>query len=425
MNDDEIGKEFIRLAFLVDKIYGGRFPEDTAIVDSYFVVDKDGKPKYVPSEYYKKDFEVDVSQLVSDLKSLKRRASELPEPRASNLEDIINSLIIIANKEKFEAMSFKEAAKKVYWIDIDKRLLTGELARWRGELQDLLSLQGYTESKHGSWSEAVDEWAKANYVPSSRIKSSLEGLRDMMRAIFRKSAGKYKRLYDLMKMEIEGVSGVSWRAYNYYLGHEAKYKGKISINTDYKNTLLDLYSLATHEMFPGHQTHNSIIQYQYLKGDLGLESTMLLVHTPDCVVGEGIGDLGESSENLKNALGFNKKEKNMTEGEKKLKMKYETSAKLRDLERSIYTYAALKHGTDKSAITDCMRDEGYLPVNLAKQRTGFLTDPFWGKYLVTYKYGFELMSKQVKKLKGGKIIIDEEVYDKIYSQTLPAREFEF
>ena len=90
-------------------------------------------------------------------------------------------------------------------------------------------------------------------------------------------------------MHYEVVTDQPWSGFNYY---EGDYRSRVAINADLPHRLSHLPHLVAHEAYPGHHT-------EHCRKELGLveradrtEHTVFLVNTPECLMAEGLADLG-------------------------------------------------------------------------------------------------------------------------------------
>src|SRR5262249_43830218 len=134
-------------------------------------------------------------------------------------------------------------------------------------------------------------WADAHQVPPS----SLLGGYDAVSQLLRSRTRDLVPLPEGEEMKAELVSGKPWSAYNWYLGSR---RSRIEINTDLPLHSHLLAVVAAREGYPGHHTEHACKEARLLD-ELGrVESSLLLIHTPECLVSEGIAEVA-----LREALG--------------------------------------------------------------------------------------------------------------------------
>ena len=85
------------------------------------------------------------------------------------------------------------------------------------------------------------------------------------------------------------VRGQPWTAYNWYDGG---LRSRVDVNTDLPMRAPDLIHTVAHETFPGHHLEHAWKEARLVE-DLGrLEASILLINTPECLISEGLADVG-------------------------------------------------------------------------------------------------------------------------------------
>src|SRR5258705_156524 len=90
-------------------------------------------------------------------------------------------------------------------------------------------------------------------------------------------------------VDFELVTNEPWSGFNYYLGG---LRSLVAINTDLPVLSPNLAHLVAHEAYPGHHTEHSRKESGLVRRRGQLEETIFLVGTPQCLVAEGLADLG-------------------------------------------------------------------------------------------------------------------------------------
>jgi hypothetical protein len=85
------------------------------------------------------------------------------------------------------------------------------------------------------------------------------------------------------------VRGQPWSGYNWYDGG---LRSRVDLNLDLAMRAPDLVHLLIHETYPGHH-----LEHAWKEADLALrqgrlEASILLINTPECLISEGLADLG-------------------------------------------------------------------------------------------------------------------------------------
>ncbi len=85
------------------------------------------------------------------------------------------------------------------------------------------------------------------------------------------------------------VRNQPWTAYNWYLGGR---RSRIDLNLDLPTTAADLIHLTAHEAYPGHHLEHAWKETELVERLRRLETSVLLINTPECLISEGLADLG-------------------------------------------------------------------------------------------------------------------------------------
>ncbi|MFB9907263.1 DUF885 domain-containing protein [Allokutzneria oryzae] len=238
----------------------------------------------------------------------------------------------------------------------------------------------------GPLRERLSSFRKRDEVPAEKLEPCVlalsSALRDKARDVF--------GLPEQETVEYEIVSDKPWSGFNYYLGG---YRSKVAINADLGHRMANLPHLVAHESYPGHHT-------EHCRKEAGLvgkrgqdEQTIFLVNTPQCLMAEGLADLGLHAlvgagwgpwtQEILGDLGLH------MEGEQVERMEGALGGLL-----SVRQDAALMlhhHGADPDEVAAFL--QRWLLVNeaRARQMLRFLSDPLWRAYTTTYVEGYRLL----------------------------------
>ena len=80
-----------------------------------------------------------------------------------------------------------------------------------------------------------------------------------------------------------------WTGYNWYDGGR---RSRFDVNTDLPIRAPDLVHLAAHEAYPGHHLEHAWKEAELVERLGRLEASVLLINTPECLISEGLADLG-------------------------------------------------------------------------------------------------------------------------------------
>ena len=219
------------------------------------------------------------ARLAEDALALRSRLdAEVPEPDRRHWLD----LQLIAA----ETQARVRAGESIPYLDQVERCLclrperrddaTFERA---GEALDEL-LPGH-DSLAGRLKAEDDAWT----VPVDRVPAVVEALV----ARFRARAASLYALPEGESLRVSLVRGQPWSGYNWYDGG---YRSRVDINLDLPIRLPNLVATVAHETYPGHHLEHAEKERRLVE-ELGrLESSILLINAPECLISEGLANLG-------------------------------------------------------------------------------------------------------------------------------------
>lgn len=187
----------------------------------------------------------------------------------------------------------------------------------------------------------------------------------------------------------EIVGDKPWSGFNYYLGGN---HSKVAINSDLKQRMSGLPHLVAHESYPGHHT-------EHCRKEAGIvaagqaEQTLFLVNTPQCLMAEGLADLGLEAvvgpgwgrwaQEVFADLGLR------FDGARAERLAAASAQLL-----SVRQDAALMlhaQGADPDDVVAYLQRWLLAPAPRARQVLRFLSDPLWRAYTTTYVEGYRLL----------------------------------
>lgn len=227
---------------------------------------------------------------------------------------------------------------------------------------------------------ARDEIAPQRLEPAVEAMSS--ALRDRVRASFGLPAQEAVRY--------EVVTDKPWSGFNYYLGD---FCSRVAINADLEHRMANLPHLVAHEAYPGHHTEHCRKEAGLVRRDHQEEQTIFLVNTPQCVMAEGLADLG-----LQAAVGpgWGPWAAEIL-GDLGLRMDGELAERLATATAGLLGVqqdaALMLHDqrADPADVLAYLQRWLLVPEPRARQMLRFLTDPLWRAYTTTYVEGYRLL----------------------------------
>jgi hypothetical protein len=106
---------------------------------------------------------------------------------------------------------------------------------------------------------------------------------------FRERAAALFGLPEGEDLKVSLVTKQPWSGYNWYDGGG---RSRVDINTDLPVRAADLVNTVAHETFPGHHLEHAWKEADLIERLGRLEASVLLINTPECLISEGLAELG-------------------------------------------------------------------------------------------------------------------------------------
>ena len=240
----------------------------------------------------------------------------------------------------------------------------------------------------GDLGERLNAWREQQVVPPDKLRDVVSSLSEDLRERTDRLFG----LPDGEHIDFELVTNQPWSGFNYFLGD---LKSRVAINTDLPVLSLGIAHLVAHEAYPGHHTEHSRKEVGLVRRRKQLEETIFLVGTPQCLIAEGLADLGLEvvvSDDAGTRAEFSASHL------KPLGVRYDTevAATFSRANRGISgvraNAALLLHedGADVDDVIAYLERWALLPHARAAKSIEFLTDPTWRAYSTCYDEGLPL-----------------------------------
>ncbi|MGI9120702.1 MAG: DUF885 domain-containing protein [Acidimicrobiales bacterium] len=137
----------------------------------------------------------------------------------------------------------------------------------------------------GPLGERYGDWREGQAVPPARLEAAVASLADDLRERTQRCFG----LPEGEQVDFELVTDKPWAGFNTYLGG---LRSRVAVNVDLPVLSPTLAHLVAHEAYPGHHTEHCRKEVGLVRGRRWLEETIFLVGTPQCLIAEGLADLG-------------------------------------------------------------------------------------------------------------------------------------
>ena len=257
----------------------------------------------------------------------------------------------------------------------------------------------------GPLADRLVAWRESHAVPVDRLPAAMSSLADDLRERTRAMFG----LPDGEHVEFELVSDQPWSGFNYYLGG---LRSRVAVNTDLPVLSTGLAHLVAHESYPGHHTEHTRKEVGLVRRRQWWEESIFLVGTPQCLLAEGLADLG-----LEVVMGRRPEE--VVAGHlRPLGIRYDSEvvaavAEAGEALGAVRQNAAFRlheDGADTDTVTAEVARWGLLSRDRAAKAVEFLTHPTWRAYLTCYVEGLPLCRAFVNG--------DPDRFDRLLSEQL-------
>jgi hypothetical protein len=364
----EVIERYLELGLRLDKHIDG-------FVDAYFgppaiKARVDAEPTQPPAKLAE-----DARRILNDVTQ-----SDLEPSRRHFLEGQVRGLSTTARKLAGEPISYSDEVEKSYGVR-PQHVAEDVFAEAHARLD--ATLPG-----SGPLAERLIAWRESQVVPPEKLRAAVESLADDLRERTQTMFG----LPDGEHVEFELVTDKPWSGFNYFLG---ELQSRVAINTDLPVLSNTLAHLVAHESYPGHHTEHSRKEVGLVRRRKQLEETIFLVGTPQCLIAEGLADLG-----LEVVVSHDADVRAQFAAEhlKPLGIPYDTEvvatvSKASDGMGYIRGNVALMLHEEGASLDDgiaYMERWALLPRTRAEKAVQFLTDPTWRAYMTCYVEGLPL-----------------------------------
>jgi hypothetical protein len=304
----------------------------------------------------------------------------LPADRADYFRGQLTGLECSARKMSGEPVGFVDEVASYFQVDVT----LGDEASYaaaHAELDTLLP-------GGGSLAERYALHRRREECPPERLEAAVQALSSALRDRVR---GQYG-LPEIETVRYEVVTDQPWSGFNYY---EGGFRSRVAINADLPHRLSSLPHLVAHEAYPGHHTEHCRKERGLVERDSRVEHTIFLVNTPECLMAEGLADLGVHASvgagwgpwaaEILADLGLH------LDGH----VAERIAAAAAPLNRVRQDAAVLLHdrGADADEVVAYLQRWSLVSEDRARQQVRFLTHPLWRAYISTYVEGFDLLSR--------------------------------
>ena len=134
-------------------------------------------------------------------------------------------------------------------------------------------------------SDRLEAWDARFVIPVDRLESVAGWLVEHFRA----RAASLFGLPDGENLQVRLVANQPWSGYNWFDGGR---RSRVDINTDFPRRAAELVHTVAHETYPGHHLEHAWKEADLVDQAGRLEASIVLINTPECLISEGLADLG-------------------------------------------------------------------------------------------------------------------------------------
>lgn len=237
----------------------------------------------------------------------------------------------------------------------------------------------------GPLADRLIAWRESHAVTPEILRAAIASLAEDLRERTQRAFG----LPDGESVEFELVTGKPWSGFNYYLGD---LKSRVAINIDLPVLSTSIAHLVAHEAYPGHHTEHTRKEVGLVRRRHFFEESIFLVGTPQCLLAEGLADLG-----LEVVMG-RRPEHIIAEHLRPLGIAYDPDvvgvvAQAGEALQAVRANAAFRlheDGASPEVVAAEVARFGLLPRVRAEKSVEFLMDPTWRSYISCYVEGLPL-----------------------------------
>jgi hypothetical protein len=267
----------------------------------------------------------------------------------------------------------------------------------------------------GPLHERVEAFRRRYVIPKERLDA-------VMRAAIAECRRRTLQHIELPADEaftLEFVTGKSWSGYNYYQG---RHKSLIQINTDLPIFVDRAVDLGCHEGYPGHHTHNVLLETRLVEGRGWGEYAVYPLFSPLSFIAEGTSNYGID-------LAFPGEERTRFEAQTLFPLAgldpatagayAQLREALKDLQHARYTIAAdyLDRRIDRARAVELMQRYQLISKERAEQLIKFNDD--YRSYVINYGLGQDVARAHVQRAGATQAARWEEMERVLSEPTLP------
>jgi hypothetical protein len=377
---DDVARDYLLLALRLDQHISG-------LVDGYF------GPADLKAQ-------VDVAQ-ISPATRLRDDAAALRARLPAEVEDPQRRDWLDAQLVALEAQAGAAAGDELPYVEHLRRCFTLVPERRdesvfedaAAEIDDLLPGAEPLNERLQAWDERFT-------VDPGRLPPVVEWLGGVMRERARDLWG----VPDGEDLRVNLVRNQPWTGYNWYDGG---LRSRVDINLDLPIRADALLHVVAHETYLGHHLEHAWREADQVTRLGRLEASVLLINTPECLISEGLADLG-----IRVAYGDDERQALLEELYRRAGLEARPgdaarhvalAVPRRRLSETRVNAALMRHadGASHGDVLDYLQRVGRFPPEAAAKRLEFIEHPLWRTYVFVYHEGEALLGRWVDEAPDG------------------------
>lgn len=378
---DAIARDYLLLALRLERHVSG-------LVDGYY-----GPPE-LRAGVEREDPRPIVELALDAVRLRARLATEVAEDDRRHWLDLqLVALETLARVRSGEPVPYLEQVARCFAYTPSRRALA-RFEQAAATLDDCLPGSGSLQQR---LAQADVAWT----VPPERVRAVV----DVLVPRYRERARLLFGLPDRDELRMELVRDEPWTGYNWY---EGDYRSLVQLNLDLPLRLPGLVGVVAHETYPGHHLEHALKEQTLVDEQGRLEATALLINTPECLISEGLANLGKELivppaelpdllEELAPLAGV------PVAGDRGLlreaAVRHAALAEARTvLDESRVNAALMLHedGLRRETVLDYLVDVGRFAPETAAKRLQFIEHPLWRTYVFVYSEGEALLGRWLR-----------------------------
>lgn len=225
---------------------------------------------------------------------------------------------------------------------------------------------------------------------------------DWLVGVFRERAAPLFGLPAGEDLRVSLVTGQPWSGYNWYDGG---LRSRVDLNTDLPVRAPDLVGVIAHETYPGHHLEHAWKEAELVVARGHLEASALLINAPECLVSEGLAEVGrrfvvppETEVDLLVEL-FARAGLSLAADPAAARDAAQLAAAIRAPRASLRAVdvpaALMRHagGADHETVRAYLERTALMTPERAEKKLEFIEHPLWRTYVFVYTEGAALLER--------------------------------